>query len=444
MPEAKADLDFWTGRFSPLFGIWRLASGVFIPMPNFTYTAVDAQGLAKAGSMEGTDVSQVAMILRRQGLFPTKVTPAAAPREQRGAGDGSWWSHLPGMRPVAPAELALFTRQLGTLLKAGMPLLRALEVLAKQQGNQKFRQVIGELAESIRSGSTLSDAMKRHPRVFDRLSINMVKAGEAGGVLDVVFERLARFQEKSLQLRGKIRAALVYPVIVLGVAVLILAGLLVFVVPKFKQIFADLLKGAPLPPLTRVVLAVSEAVQHHAWLVAGGAGAAWIALRYFRRTPSGARLVDTALVRLPLFGDLILKALVARFARTLGTLLASGVPILASLLITRDTCENRRIATAITQVHDRVKEGAPVARPLEGTQVFPPMVTSMIEVGEHSGQLPEMLHKVADIYEDEVDHAVAGLSALVEPVLILFLALVVGTIVIALFLPIIRIVQLLS
>lgn len=413
-------------------------------MPNFTYTAVDAQGLAKAGSVEGADVGQVAMVLRRQGLFPTKVTPAAAPRDQGGAGGGRWLSQLPGMRPVARAELALFTRQLGTLLKAGMPLLRALEVLAKQQGNPKFRQVIVELAESIRSGSTLSDAMKLHPRVFDRLSINMVKAGEAAGMLDVVFERLARFQEKSLQLRGKIRAALVYPVIVLGVAVLILAGLLVFVVPKFKQIFADLLKGAPLPPLTQAVLAVSEAVQHHAWLVAGGAGAAWIALRYFRRTPSGARLVDTALVRLPLFGDLILKALVARFARTLGTLLSSGVPILASLLITRDTCENRRIAAAITQVHDRVREGAPVARPLDATQVFPPLVTSMIEVGEHSGQLPEMLHKVADIYEDEVDHAVAGLSALVEPVLILFLAFVVGTIVIALFLPIIRIVQLLS
>ena len=427
-----------------MFGIWHLAFGVFPLMPNFAYTAVDAQGLEKAGSLDASDVNQVATILRRQGLFPTEVTLAPG-AHGAGAADGeSWVTRLPGMRPVAPKELAIFTRQLGTLIKAGMPLLRGLEVLAKQQVNAKFRRIIEALAENIRSGSTLSDAMKRHPRVFDRLYINIIKAGEAGGVLDVVFDRLARFQEKSLQLRGKIRAAMVYPIIVLSVAVIILAGLLVFVVPKFKQIFADLLKGAPLPPLTRAVLAVSEVVQHNVLLVLGAAIAAWIAFRFFRRTPFGARVVDTALVRLPLFGDLILKALVARFARTLGTLLSSGVPILASLIITRDTCENSRIAAAITRVHDRVKEGAPVARPLESTGVFPPMVTSMIEVGEHSGQLPEMLNKVADIYEDEVDNAVAGLSAMIEPILILFLALVVGTIVIALFLPIIRIVQLLS
>lgn len=414
-------------------------------MPNFAYTALDAQGLEKAGLVDATDVNQVAVILRRQGLFPTAVTPSSGTTEGRtGAGARGWLANLPFFRPVAPKELAIFTRQLGTLVKAGMPLLRSLEVLAKQQANLKFRRIIENLAEGIRSGSTLSDAMKREPRVFDRLYINMIKAGEAGGMLDVVLDRLARFQEKSLQLRGKIRAAMVYPIIVLSVAVIILAGLLMFVVPKFKQIFADLLKGAPLPPLTRAVLAVSEVVQHNALLVAGAAVAAWIAFRFFRRTTPGARIVDTALIRMPLFGDLILKALVARFARTLGTLLSSGVPILASLIITRDTCENSRIAGAITRVHDRVKEGAPVARPLESTRVFPPMVTSMIEVGEHSGQLPEMLNKVADIYEDEVDNAVAGLSAMIEPILILFLAFVVGTIVIALFLPIIRIVQLLT
>jgi type IV pilus assembly protein PilC len=408
-------------------------------MPSFTYTALDARGMKKAGALEASDVTQVAVILRREGLFPIAVTLAAG-----GASPGKASFRWPRLRPVAPKELAVFTRQLGTLIRAGLPLLRGLEVLGRQQDNSRFRAVIEALAESIRAGSTLSDAMKRHPRVFDRLYVNMIKAGEAGGLLDAVLDRLARFQEKSLQLRGKIRAALVYPVIVLAVAVTILAALLVFVVPKFKQIFADLLKGAPLPPLTRAVLAVSEAVQHHALLVAGAAVGVGLAWRIFRRTPTGGRLADTALVRLPLFGDLVLKAIVARFARTLGTLLASGVPILASLLITRDTCGNTRVAGAITRVHDRVKEGAPVARPLEATKVFPPLVTSMIEVGEHSGQLPEMLNKVADIYEDEVDNAVAGLSALVEPVLILFLAVVVGTIVIALFLPIIRIVQLLT
>jgi len=325
-----------------------------------------------------------------------------------------------------------------------MPLLRGLEVMARQEKNLRFRDVIGQMTEAIKSGGALSEAMAHHPRVFDRLYLNMIRAGEAGGVLDVVLDRLARFQEKSLQLRGKITSAMVYPVIVLAVALAILVGLLLFVVPKFKQIFADLLKGAPLPPLTQFVLTLSDAVQHH-YLVALGLGAVgWTAFRAYGRTTRGAHLLDTLVIRLPLFGELIVKGIVARFGRTFGTLLASGVPILPALLITRDTCGNARVAAAIAEVHDRVKEGSSVAKPLEAAHVFPPMVTSMVDVGEHTGQLPEMLGKVADIYEEEVDNAVAGLSSLIEPVLILFLALVVGTIVIALFLPIVRIVQLLT
>lgn len=425
-------------------------------MPRFSYTAIDGSGAEKTGLLDAPDVKQVAAILRGQGLFPTDVAqltvrevaankpalpPATIPAARPAA---PVQLHLPFTRIVGPKELAIFTRQLATLLKAGMPLLRGLEVLARQERNQRFRHILEDLSEAIKSGGTLSEAMARHPRIFDRLYLNMVKAGEAGGVLDVVLDRLARFQEKSLTLRGKITAAMLYPLIVMAVAVLILAGLLVFVVPKFKQIFADLLKGAPLPPLTQLVLTISEAVKTH-YLVALGVGVAlWFGLRAFRRTPAGARLLDTWTVKLPLFGQLILKAIVARFGRTLGTLLSSGVPILPALLITRETCGNSRVAAAITEVHDRVKEGAPVARPLEATNVFPPMVTSMIDVGEHTGQLPEMLGKVADIYEDEVDNAIAGLSSLIEPILILFLALVVGTIVIALFLPIVRIVQLLT
>lgn len=428
-------------------------------MPRFSYIALDARGSEKSGLLDAPDVKQVAAILKGQGLFPTNVIPQrgeavvaavkanAAPRPAPSSvarPPSSVQLRLPFVRMVGAKELAVFTRQLATLLKAGMPLLRGLEVLARQERNQGFRRVIEALAEAIKSGGTLSEAMAQHPRVFDRLYINMVKAGEAGGVLDVVLDRLARFQEKSLQLKGKITAAMVYPLIVMAVAVLILCGLLVFVVPKFKQIFADLLKGAPLPPLTQFVLTVSDAVKNH-YIVALGVGVVlWFAAQAFRRTPAGARLLDTWTVKLPMFGQLFLKAIIARFGRTLGTLLSSGVPILPALLITRDTCGNTRIADAITEVHDRVKEGAPVARPLEATNVFPPMVTSMIDVGEHTGQLPEMLGKVADIYEDEVDNAVAGLSSLIEPILILFLALVVGTIVIALFLPIIRIVQLLT
>lgn len=432
-------------------------------MPRFTYTAIDARGAEKYGLLDAPDVKQAAVILRGQGLFPTNVAqtttemklvrglrassePArrsGSASEAPGRGRKLEW-RLPFVRIVKPKELSAFTRQLSTLLRAGMPLLRGLEVLARQERNLGFQRIIESLTEAIKSGGTLSEAMGRHPRVFDRLYINMIKAGEAGGVLDVVLDRLARFQEKSLQLRGKITAAMAYPLIVMVVAAVILVGLLVFVVPRFKQIFADLLKGAPLPTLTQLVLTISDAVKDHWLIVLGGLVMTWIAFGFFRRTHSGARFLGTLVVRLPLFGDLFLKGIVARFGRTLGTLLSSGVPILPALLITRDTCGNARVGAAITEVHDRVKEGAPVARPLEATAVFPPMVTSMIDVGEHTGQLPEMLGKVADIYEDEVDNAVAGLSSLIEPILVLFLALVVGTIVIALFLPIVRIVQLLT
>lgn len=410
-------------------------------MPSFSYTALDSLGAEKTGRIDAADFHEVVSLLRARGLFPTEVAPAGRPGTDA-AGRTGWT--LPLGRPVGARELAVFTRQLGTLLRAGMPLLKGLEALARQQRNERFRHVVESLADGIKTGDTLSGTMARHPRVFDRLYLSMIKAGEAGGVLDVVLRRLARFQEKSLHVRGKVITALVYPAVVLGVAAVILAGLLLFVVPKFQQIFADLLKGAPLPPLTRAVLAVSDALRHHALLVGGLAIVLWIGFRIFRQTKPGRRLVDTAIVKLPLFGELFLKAIIARFGRTLGTLLSSGVPILPALLITRDTCDNDRVATAILHVHDRVKEGAPVARPLEAARLFPPMVTSMIEVGEHTGQLPEMLNQVADIYEEEVDNAVAGLSSLIEPILILFLALVVGTIVIALFLPIIRIVQLLT
>jgi len=418
-------------------------------MPRFNYTAFDAHGAEKSGLLDGPDARQVAAILAGRGLYPADVVQAATgvqPGGRRNAvGAGRRGKmHLPFTRPAGAKELAVFTRQLATLLRAGMPLLRGLEVLARQEPNQRLRLVIEALAEAIQSGGTLSEALARHPRVFDRLYVSMVRAGEAGGVLAVVLDRLARFQEKSRQLKGRVAAAMVYPLVVTAVAVLILAGLLVFVVPKFKQIFADLLKGAPLPPLTQLVLTASNAVKDHYLVVAVAGVALWLGLQAFRRTPAGARLLDNWALKLPLFGPLILKAVIARFGRTLGTLLSSGVPILPALLITRDTCGNSRAGDAITEVHDRVKEGTPVARPLEATAVFPPMVTSMIDVGEHTGQLPEMLGKVADIYEEEVDNAVAGLSSLIEPILILLLALIVGTIVIALFLPIVRIVQLMT
>ncbi len=428
-------------------------------MPQFTYTAVDARGADKSGALDASDVKQVSVLLRGRGLFATSVTvsieacatfsnpPVRAPITIAGKSVSSPAKAFPSRlfgRRVRPRELAILTRQLSTLLRAGMPLLRGLEVLGRQERNGPLRAVLASLADGIKSGGTLSDAMAQHPRVFDRLYLNMIKAGEAGGVLDIVLERLARFQEKSLQLKGKIKAAMIYPLIVMAVAVVILVGLLVFVVPKFKQIFADLLKGAPLPSLTQAVLTMSDAVKNHYVITLVGGAVLWIGIEFMARSPRGVLLIDRATIRLPVFGHLFLQGIIARFGRTLGTLLASGVPILPALLITRDTCGNALVAAAITEVHERVKEGSSVAQPFEATGIFPPMVTSMMDVGEQTGQLPEMLGKVADIYEDEVDNAVAGLSSLIEPVMILFLALMVGTIVIALFLPIVRIVELLT
>lgn len=447
-------------------------------MPRFAYTAFDVRGEERSGQIDAANAESASAALKAKGFFPTEVTavatgasraevmtaPPGAPRRDRpaatdlSAGNAAPAApargrrmltldreiRLPFVSPVADKERAIFTRQVGTLVKAGMPLLRGLEVVARQERNRAFRRIIETLADDIRSGGTLSEAMARHPQVFDRLYVNMIKAGEAGGVLDVVLDRLAKFQEKSLQLRGKVQAAMVYPLIVMTVAVLILAGLLVFVVPKFQQIFADLLKGAPLPPLTQAVLVVSDAVRMHYLVALGVIVGTGLLFRYFRSTPAGGRLVDGALLKMPVFGDLILKSLVARFTRTFGTLLASGVPILQAITVTRDTTGNARLAEALDQVHDAVKQGETVAAPLQAAAVFPGMVTSLIDVGEHTGQLPEMLNKIADIYDEEVDTAVAGLSSLIEPILIVFLAVVVGTIVIALFLPIVRIVQLLT
>ena len=322
-------------------------------MSQFSFTALDSIGDEKCGTLIATSLENAIADLKGRGLFPTDVSEARGSRATIAAGksgaasagslvrdEKSFSLRLPFVRPVKPRELMLFTRQLSTLLRAGMPLLRGLETLAKHERNSLFRDIIYSLAEHIRSGGTLSDGLAQHSRVFDRLFVSMIKAGEAGGLLDAVLDRQARFLEKSQQLRGKVKAAMVYPLVVMSVALVILVGLLVFVVPQFKKIFADLLKGAPLPPLTQAVLSTSDAVKAHFPLVLAGVVGAWLAFKFYRKSRRGGRVIDTLLVRLPLFGDLILKSLVARFTRTLGTLLSSGVAILPALLITRDTGGN--------------------------------------------------------------------------------------------------------
>ncbi|HEY4301660.1 MAG TPA: type II secretion system F family protein [Candidatus Didemnitutus sp.] len=412
-------------------------------MPDFEYHAVDAAGGSAHGMLAAPSENDASAQLAQRGLFPLRIHPQGAAGAKGGGLDGRR-AKRGGRRRVRAREMAVFIRQLATLLKAGLPLVRALETLARQERNSALREMMTALAADIRAGLPLSEALARRGQRFDRLQVNLVKAGEAAGALEAVLDRLAGFMEKSLALRGKLKAALVYPACILTVAAAIMVALLVFVVPRFRQIFADLLKGAPLPPLTRAVIAVSDAVSAHFVLLAATGVVLGFAFRWLARTARGRRWRDLGVLHLPLVGDLVLKSLVARCVRTLATLLASGVPILPALAIARDACGNERVAAALDTVRARVTEGSGLAGPVEDAGVFPPLVTSMIDVGEHTGQLPEMLGRVAEIYEGEVDVAAAGLGALLEPLLIVVLAAIVGTIVLALFLPIIRIVQLLS
>ena len=438
-------------------------------MPRYTYTAIDAaSGRERRGTIDGPSLDHASSELKARGLAPTSLVaaasvPALAPGRAAGLATAAASARRPSPakpkpsaanaispgrqrllvigRVVTAKGLTLFTRQLATLVKAGMPLLRSLEVLARQEKNVAFRGVIEDLAETIRSGGNLSDGLERQPRIFDRLYVNMVKAGEAGGVLDTVLERLSLFMEKAERIKGKVKSAMTYPIIVILLAVGIVSALMIFVVPRFEEIFSGLLKGQPLPALTQAVLGFSYFVKNHVVVTLGLAATMCVAFAGFRRTRAGTRALDRLTIRMPLFGDLFLKAGIARFTRTFGTLLASGLPILQAFIITRDTSGNVHVADAISVVHDRVKAGDNVAGPLESTGIFPGMVTSMIEVGEETGALAGMLTRIADTYDDEVDNAVAGLTSLIEPLMIVALALLVGTIVIALFLPIVSIIQ---
>lgn len=430
-------------------------------MPTFFYTAIESSsGHELSGTIESGSADEASATLKRKrfaltslaltGVPTTEVpTMRKAPVRAKSHASGtasipakatSGWKRWSG-RAITTKALTVFTRQLAALVKAGMPLLRCLEVLQRQERHPVFRAVLEDLAETIRSGGTLSEGLGRHPKNFDRLYVNMIKAGEAGGVLDTVLDRLARFMEKAERVKGQVKSAMMYPAIVMLLAVGIVAALMVFVVPKFEQIFSGLLKGQPLPALTRIVLGISAFVQHHVLVCVVAAAVLHVVLAAVKRTRVGIRARDWLSLRLPVVGDLALKSAVARFSRTFGTLLASGVPILQALTVTRETSGNSYVTSAIDLVHDRVKEGDSVARPLQATALFPAMVTSMIEVGEETGALPEMLSRIAETYDEEVDNAVTALTTIIEPLMIVMLAGVVGTIVIALFLPIVSIIQ---
>ncbi len=423
-------------------------------MPRFNYVALDARGQESVGVLEAGSANDVVAHLRQSGFFPTSVVeegkggaPKAAKKAIKKAATSAPATTKKGgkqlfqKKTVKGKTLMIFTRQLATLIDAGLPLLRGLTVLAKQEKDLVLKGTINHLADAVQGGSTFSESLAQHPKIFNKLYINMVKAGELGGVLELVLNRLAEFQEKAQKIKNKVVSAMFYPVVVLFIAIAIMAFLLVFIVPKFEQIFHDMLGGRPLPALTQFVIDTSNILKNHIFSVVGVVIVIVVGYNLFARTASGRVVIDKVKLRMPLFGDLIRKSSISRFSRTLGTLVTSGVPILQALNITRDTAGNSVIADAITKVHDSVKEGESIVHPLEASGVFPPMVISMIDVGEETGQLPEMLLKIAEVYDDEVDNAVSGLTSLLEPIMIVFLAVIVGTIVIALFMPLITIIQ---
>ncbi len=422
-------------------------------MPKFNYVAMDSRGKETKGTLEVANQNEAIGRLKEMGYFPTKVVEAdkakdkvdpkakgpAKPGKKKGGGMNI---NIPGMGGrVKPKVLTTFTRQLATLVDAGLPLLRGLRVLEKQERHPTLKQILGELGTSIEGGSTFSEALAQHPKVFNRLFVNMVKAGELGGVLEVTLERLSEFMEKAQKIKGKVIAAMFYPAAVITVAVVILAVLMIFVVPKFKDIFKDMLPGKDLPAFTNFVLGISDFVAGNFFLtiiLVGVFAAAFVA---FVRTRFGRRLFDKFKLNMPALGPVISKVAISRFTRTLGTLVSSGVPILQALTIVKETSGNVIISAAVMDVHESVKEGETITAPLEACGVFPPMVISMVDVGEQTGALPEMLMKIADNFDEEVDNAVAAMTSLLEPIMIVFLAVIVGSIVIALFLPLITLME---
>lgn len=413
-------------------------------MSTFKYTAIDSSGKQKQGTVKADSKDEANSKISALGLMPTSVTATsathAAPKKAK-AKTAKKGKSLNFGKIIKEEELAIFTRQLATLLTAGLPLLRGLEVMIRQEKNERFKEVLTQIADQVRSGNSFSDGLAQHPKVFDRLFVNMVKAGEAGGVLDTVLGRLAGFMEKAIRTKKKVKAALVYPIVVVSVAVIIVALLMVVVVPRFQSIFADMLGGQALPIPTQIVIDISTFIQTNiigTILIIVGF---FVGVSFLKRTTFGKKAIDIFSLKAPKLGDLVQKVNIARITRTFGTLLSSGVPILQAITITKDIVGNSFYTHALNRVHDSVRDGEPLAAPMERESVFPTMVTSMVDVGEETGELADMLTRIADNYDEDVDNAVAGITSIIEPVMIVFLAVVVGFIVIALFLPIVEIIQ---
>ncbi len=410
-------------------------------MAKFQYTAYDSEGKLRKGVLEADDEQAATIQLRNQSLAPTSLTTIGGAAKGKGAAAGA--GALFGMPRVKTKALCTATRQLATLIEAGLPLVRALRTLERQaKGTQPaLYKVMGNLADSVEGGSTFSEALANHPKTFNKLYVSMVRAGEASGALDVVLTRLAEFMEKAQRIAGKVKSAMVYPIAVLVMAMGITAALMIFIIPKFGAMFMEMLPGESLPGITLFVINASNTLKDHALTVLACIIGGIIAFKLLLKTKPGEYCWDLFCIKVPKISGLVVKNISARFARTLGTLMGSGVAVLSALQIVRDTAGNEIFARAIDSVHDSVKEGEGMTKPLEKSGVFPLMLCSMIEVGEETGALPDMLNRVAIVYEEEVDRAVEGLTALIEPLMIMFLAGVIGTIVIALFAPLVKMID---
>jgi len=424
-------------------------------MPTYQYKAVDATGKELSNTIDAGSPQEAGKKIREKGLFPMQGSIKEKKQKGRGKDKGEAKAKKKGkgivldlpVGKVGLKKLTLFTRQLSTLQDAGLPLLRSLQILESQQKGGRFKRILKGVTEDVEQGTTLSEAMAKHPRAFDRLFCKMVAAGEIGGVLDIILQRLAEFMEKGQRLRRRIKGAMIYPSVVITIAVLIVTGIMYFVIPKFQEIFNDF--DVKLPDLTLFLIDASR------W-VAGQdegqdiPGAVWIVLspiflfagyKLIRIPKVGRASTDWIILKIPVVGNLIKKTAVARFTRTLGTLIAAGVPILEAITITKETSGNWVFERALGNVHDSIREGETFADPLRDAKVTDMIVVNMIQVGEETGDLDVMLMKIADNYDEEVDVAVQSLLSLLEPAMVVILGGVVGTIVLALFLPLVSMIE---
>jgi type IV pilus assembly protein PilC len=402
-------------------------------MPVFAYQGRTTQG-STAGEIDAPDRTAAVAELRRKAILVTQIKEKAGGAARAAGGRGRFGGK------VKDKEMAIFTRQFSTMVDAGLPLVQCLTILAEQSESKTLRTVTSKVAGSVEAGSTLADALRRHPKTFDELYVNLVEVGEAGGILDTVLQRLSVYIEKAAALKRKVKSAMIYPLTIVGVAFIVIIFMLTFVIPTFAKMFTSM--GADLPLPTLIVIRLSDFAARFWWLIIGAAIGIVVGIRAYYKTEGGRSLIDALVLKLPVFGTLVRKVAVARFTRTLGTLVSSGVPILEGLRITARTAGNRVVERAVLETRASVTAGKTLAEPLRTSTVFPPMVVQMISVGEQTGALDAMLNKIADFYDDEVDTAVSALTALLEPLMIVFLGVVIGGLVIAMYLPIFRLVTL--